>query len=718
MAALIQRHRLWALGLALVAALVALAFQFSGSLQRLEAMSFDARERATRARSAAHPDIVLILIDEATLKALDPMVGRWPWPRAVFAEALDFIALGQPKAIVFDVLFTETERGRFGSAGDRSLVRATRDAATVYHAVHLLQDREDERNKRLLHRPLPQRFVQRFAVAEAHATGRHNNYYLPFESLWQAARGIGVVEFQADADGVYRRTPLLRDYGRQAYPSLALAAAQAALAPATLETARDGIRLAGRTIPLDAQGEYLVHHYGEFQTYSMSGVLASAQAIANGDVDALLVHPDEFKGKVVMIGASAAGVEDLKATPLGAATPGVMLHAAILSNILQRDFLYSPPVSVGVVATVLLALLVGSAMVLLRRMRLKLSVAVMALGGYVALAFGLHAAGVVVPVVAPLLSGSLAGLGGLAYFALSEGRDKRRVRHMLGQYVSPVVLDTVLDRYQDFLRAEVGSRVHLTIMFADIRGFTALSERLAPEEVVRLLNRYFAAMADAIFASKGTLDKFIGDAIMAFWGAPVAMADHADRALAAAFDMRRRLAGLNAELTKEGLAPLDIGIGLHTGEAILGNIGSEKKLDYTAIGDNVNLASRLEGLTKHYERPILISDEVRTALQHAPPCVPIDRVRVKGRVAPVMLWQPLLDPNAATPDEFADADRHAARCAEAFAHYRARRFQEAVRSYRALPASYVNSVLLQRCQQLLEEPPGDDWSGVFVLGHK
>ena len=694
-----------------------MGLQAGGGLARLEAMSFDARERLTRAHTAAHPDIALILIDEATLKALDPVVGRWPWPRAVFAEATRFIALGQPKAIMFDVLFTETERGRAGSDGDRRLVQATREVGRVYHAAHLLQDNADERNRSLLGRSLPAKFAQRFAVAPIAAKGLNNNYYLPFDGLWQAARGIGVVEFQSDNDGVYRRTQLMRDYGPHAYPSLALAAAQAALAPASVEIARDGIRLGDRLVPLDAEGRYLVHHYGEFNTYSMSGVLASAQSIANGDVDALLVHPEEFKDKIVFIGASAAGVEDLKATPLAAATPGVMLHAAILSNILQRDFLRSAPPLVGVAAVVLLALLVSGAIVLLRQMRFKLSVAALAIGGYGALTFATHALDFVLPVVAPLLAGGLAALGALAYFALSEGRDKRRVRHMLGQYVSPVVLDTVLDRYEDFLRAEVGSRVRVTIMFADIRGFTALSERLPPEEVVRLLNRYFAAMADAIFAAQGTLDKFIGDAIMAFWGAPLATPDHADRALAAAFDMRRRLAELNAQLSAENLPPFEIGIGIHTGDVILGNIGSEKKLDYTAIGDNVNLASRLEGLTKHYESSIIVSGETRAALKNPPPCAPMDQVRVKGRVAPVTLWQPLLDPSA-TANERASAEVEAARATSAFDLYLRRRFTEALAIYRSLPARYGNRVLQQRCELLAQEPPGEDWSGVFVLSSK
>ena len=718
MAGHIHRHRYWALGIGLAAAVATLALEAGGWLDRLEAMSFDARERSTRAHTSAHPDIVLILIDEASLQALDPLVGRWPWPRAVFAEAMDFIALGQPKALLFDVLFTETERGRSGSAGDRRLVQATRDAGVVYHAAHLLRDSADERNKNLLDRPLPPPFVQRFAVTAASVAERNNNYYLPFSGLWQAARGIGVVEFQSDSDGVYRRTDLLRGYGDRAYPSLALAAAAAALAPARPEIAGNSIRLAGRHIPLDANGRYLVHHYGKFKTYSMSGVLASAQRIARGDVDALLIHPEEFKDKLVFIGASAAGVEDLKATPLGPATPGVMLHAAILSNILQHDFLRSTPRPAGSVAIPLLALFVSGAVILLGRMRHKLFAASAGLGGYVALAWTAHVAGVVLPVVAPVFAGGLAGLSALAYFALSEGRDKRRVRSMLGQYVSPIVLSTVLDRYVDFLRAEVGSRVRLTIMFADIRGFTALSERLPPEDVVRLLNRYFGAMADAIFAAQGTLDKFIGDAIMAFWGAPIAQPDHADRALAAAFDMRRRLDALNAELSIQGRATLAIGIGIHTGEAILGNIGSEKKLDYTAIGDNVNLASRLEGLTKQYDRPILVSGEALAALTNPPPCMPIDHVRVKGRVTPVMLWEPLLDAYAASPSELAAAQVDAARGMRAFAHYSARRFKEALDIYRTLPPRYTNVILLQRCEALAEHPPGAEWTGVFALSAK
>jgi adenylate cyclase len=241
--------------------------------------------------------------------------------------------------------------------------------------------------------------------------------------------------------------------------------------------------------------------------------------------------------------------------------------------------------------------------------------------------------------VTPIAAVVLPFLVSFVYLSLTEGREKRKIRRMLGQYVSPQMLSQIVDKHEDLARAEVGSREYVSVLFSDIRGFTSISENEPPERIVPMLNQYFSLWSDAIFSQEGTIDKFVGDAVMALWGAPLRTQTHPEQAVRAALKMRETLPALNTKLGSEGYPEIKIGVGIHTGYAILGNIGSERKLDFTVIGDTVNLASRLEGLTKQYSCDILISE---TTLEHVKDlfeCQYIDEVRVKGKEQPVRIFK-------------------------------------------------------------------------------
>ena len=230
-------------------------------------------------------------------------------------------------------------------------------------------------------------------------------------------------------------------------------------------------------------------------------------------------------------------------------------------------------------------------------------------------------------------------LAAFVYLSVTEGREKRKVRKMLGQYVSPHMLSEIENSMGDVLKAEVGTKEHVTILFSDIRGFTSISENETPERTVSMLNRYFSLWADAIFDEDGTIDKFVGDAVMALWGAPLKRDDHPVRAVRAALRLLEKLPELNVELKESGYPEIRIGIGINTGFAILGNIGSEKKLDYTVIGDAVNLASRIEGLTKQYSCGILVSESTYDLVKDHFECEYVDKVNVKGKDKPVKIFK-------------------------------------------------------------------------------
>ncbi len=723
----LKSHRRAILALVLGVTATTLALGELGWLQRLEWQSYDWRMQQSRGHAEADPRIAVILIDDASLKALDPVVGRWPWPRSIYAELLDFLALGQPRAVLFDITFSERQgRDDQALADDQALVQATADYPFVYHAARLLLDHPDEANSALLNRPLPAEFAARFSVNQrllnisgslpGFAPLDNNAYYLPFDGLWQASPGLGIVDVDADADGVYRRARLLHRYQGLHFPALSTTALLDQSQPTTIQR-RDGHVLFDQlAIPVDGEEKYAINFYRHFALYSFSGLLASLQQIRRGELDRLLVDPYEFEDKLVFIGASAAGLQDLKTTPLDGRLPGVLLHASIASNILQGDFL-TPLGRLWQVALVAgLGLVCVLGIFALGNLLGQTLLPILLAAGTVYGALWAFGQGVVVELVPPLLAIVLAWFGSASTLLLTEGMEKRRFKRMMAQYLSPAVLNTVVARHQEFAQAEIGTQEEISILFSDIRGFTQLSENLPPQQVVEILNHYFSHMTEVIFRHQGTIDKFIGDAIMAFWGAPIKTEDHATQATLAALEMQQALQAVNLWLHGKGFAPLDIGVGIHTGPAVLGNIGSEHKLDYTIIGDSVNLASRIEGLTKHYQSRLLITESTRSRLPDTLPCRLLDLVRVKGKHRPIRIYQPL---GVADDEE----ERHRLRAIEqtarhAFEAYLQRDWDEAIRAFERLPDDAASRLLLQRCRHYRQEDPGASWDGVCIMRSK
>lgn len=717
--------------IAMAAALVVnLGFHF-GLFDGLELKTFDARARHINKQPSS--DVAIILVDEASLRGMNPVVGRWPWPRSVHADVVEFLSMSGAKAVLFDILFTENERV-FGvpkgalSPSDRSLVDATAAAGNVIHAAQIVVDEEDEYNKGGLNKPMPKDFSQRFSVKVSGApSSKHNNYYLPIKELYRASNGIGIVEFLSDSDGVYRRTKLFRNYQGNLYPVLPVAPLLNILQPESISQEDGRIVMHGVRqdplskdskdveIPLQQDGSYLVNMHGGFKPYSMSGILSSIQKIKNGDLENLPINPDEFRDKVVFIGGSAVGIEDLKPTSMGSNTPGVYLHASVYNNIIRGDFLsYTGKLATSI--SILIFALVVSMAILWSRTNIyyQLSIPFILAFGYMATSIWLFGQNIVLDMVAPTVSIIVAWMCTFAFLSITEGKDKKKIKRMLSQYVSPSILATLIDKSpKDVLKAEVGTKENLTILFSDIRGFTSISERLEAEQVVELLNGYLSGMVDVIFEHEGTLDKFIGDAIMAFWGAPIKTNDHGLMAVQAALDMRRQLVIFNQGLVARGGFPIDIGIGIHTGAVILGNIGSEKKLDYTVIGDNVNLASRMEGLTKSYGSPILITESTYDEVKSTIPCRIVDMVRVVGKEQGVKIYEPLDMEHATHNDEIASLS------VAGFNHYLSQNWDAAINCYAQILAlkgdDKISQLFIKRCEEYKSADLPPDWDGIYTM---
>jgi len=679
--------------------------------KRLELWSFDARAQAARADKTIDDKVAIVLIDESSLRSLEPAYGRFPWPRSAYAELLSFLALGKPRAVVFDLLFSERQlnsQQRTVSADDTAFVSATSHHPYVIQAAQLFHDDTLKFLPGSSLQVLPEPFARKYGIS-VHEHGGHDNnsFVIPMTGLWQAAAGIGIVNMDPDIDGVYRHVPLYKYYDGYAFPSLSISPllnlgrneSQALLSQPLLNPENTSL--------------YTVNMYGNYHPYSISGLFASWNSLQNGEVEKMLVNPGEFRDKYVFIGASAVGLDDIKSTSIRRLTPGVFIHASVLSNILSNDILKQVPGEYTLLLGILMATFALLLILYNHRWYLGYLLPVLAVMAYVYAAFVLYSHNYIVSIMEPVLLVMASILLGSGYKAVTEGRDRRRVKHMFSQYVSSAVLDELLEKYQDHIRAGDGTRQQVTILFSDIRDFTSLSENLSPEKVVELLNIYLGEMSGIIMKEGGTIDKFIGDAIMAFWGAPVISADHADKALSSCMEMVTALDEVNERLRSKGFEPLRVGIGLHTGYAILGNIGSENKLDYTVIGDAVNLASRVEGLTKQYGFPVLLTEDTRQALSLELPLGSVDAVKVKGKNIPIKLYAPPVDSGGRILDGDAAVSENRL-MEQGFAQYLARDWGAAIDTYSRLQNKVLANQYIDRCEHYMAQPPVDEWDGVFV----
>ncbi len=569
------------------------------------------------------PDIVIVDIDERSLALMADTVGRWPWPRSMHAEMTEGINRQQPRAIVFDILFSDPDMAR--ASEDRYFADTIAQYANLYFPMMLLQSSDHEAGIPL------QQFAGELGItagASADPDARQG-MVLPLPAMLQT-RHVGTHNAVADSDGVVRSYPVFTDAQGWHIPSL----------PAKVA---DGLGF--------GMVKNITHRKDELQKIVLNwhGQALSYQRVSYADVYQDLQRKtsqrpaDEFTGKIVIIGATANGLHDVRATPMDGFYPGVEILATAIDNLKNGNPLQPLPGYIPTVFGTLLLAALAWAFVRNRFMIqifgiLALVTLLALLGAYFALKLNL-----VVWVLTPILFAWLYFLAAGLQEYLSERKKRLLAMATFGRFLDPRVVQALVDRGET-MQSLTGKSREVSVLFSDIRGFTSLSEKSTPEQVVELLNAYFTEQAEVIFRQEGTLDKYIGDAIMAFWGAPVNQPDHALKAVAAALEMSEKLELFREQAGELG-KDLEIGIGIHSGHAVVGFIGSETKQDYTAIGDTVNLASRIEGQTKGIAR-VLVSEETRRLCEayagDACPFVFEDRgsYEVKGREQSVQLFEP------------------------------------------------------------------------------
>lgn len=559
--------------------------------------------RHAQQRPAA-TDIVIVNIDQASLTAMRDEAGSWPWPRAIHAELLDGLARQQPRAIVFDLMFNEPDTFRPDSDQLwQASVSAHRDLLYL-PSVQLA----DGIGPKL--RDLPASLgLQRGPQADANAS---LPLLLPTVLAQSDWRG-GLINFMADYDGIGRQYLVRRDVAGWTLPSLPVQLAQ------------------DQHWPIPDASRFTLNWTQPHTRISYADLYA----------DFNREHPqrpaDEFRDKIVLIGTAAPGLQDLRPTPLSGSFPGIEILATAMDNLQHGDWLRSAPRwQAGVWALLLCTGLLTALACGLNALWLGLALLLLTLAS---VALGWLALGQrwLLPLYGPLVWAWLTYLAGAVQAWLAEKRRRLQAVAMFGRFVDPRVARQLVETGQLDRSAQARTR-QISVLFSDIRGFTTLSETRPPEYIVDLLNRYFTRQVDVVFRHGGTLDKFIGDCIMAFWGAPTDDAAHAQHAVAAALEMAQVLQDFRAELT-DLHAEFDVGIGVHSGPAVVGLIGSPARLDYTAIGDTVNLASRIEGATKGVAR-ILVSQATRDACGDTFGFTDHGMHAVKGREQGVRLFEP------------------------------------------------------------------------------
>ncbi len=601
-------------------AVLAAAVLDLGWLHRLEPVEARFSDALIRARAAARtpdPGIVIIDIDDRSLAVMADEVGRFPWPRAVYGEVVTELARQGARAVVMDVELYEPDTLR--PEQDLVLNEALAGTTNTFFPIRLLERVNDEEGVRLADYA---ELLDLGAAPGADPNARAP-MQLPFVLDRSAWSRTGLVNYVEDADGVGRRYWLARDVGGWRIPSL----------PARLATALGYPLPDGDSFRLDWFDGAAPHRQVAFSDVYQDLERASRTRPA-----------DEFAGDIVIIGSSANHLRDFRTTPVASLLPGVEILATAIDNLKNGERLTETPPAVPFLLVLLLFALLFVA--LQRRWNLirTLALLVAATGVLVGAAYVALVESVLLPVAVPLVFAWLFFFLAALRAYLKEQRAKEQRERVLSRFLDPRLVKSLVAegvKLEDF-KSETRP---ITILFSDMRGFTTLSETRPAEEVVALLNRYFTMQTETVFRHGGTLDKFIGDAIMAFWNAPTDDARHAVHAVACALDMVATLERFNVEYAASGIV-LDIGIGLHTGPAVVGFVGSQRKLEYTAIGDTVNLASRLEGETKGRAR-ILVSAATRAECGEAFRFTDYGSVTVKGRQAAVQVFEPAPGANAA-----------------------------------------------------------------------
>ncbi len=736
-----QRRTRTAVIISLLIALLVFWLQHWGWFELTESKTLDWRYREFRAQTHLREDIVILDIDEESIKAMEQIWGRFPWPRRVHAEMLAYLGMAQAKAVAFDVLLTEPTQNpevvcpvdgtRFRqydemSHPDYQLANATAMSGLTHHAMQFIPpnvitgtDTAVESLARFaIDLPPPEAgisFTEEYAVTA------------PLAILAENAAGVGAINVIPDTDGPVRRSFTFIRFKNKLYPSLSISVvlalastpehrATVRFTPEMIHIENPHFTVNGQTrpvhyrIPVDGGGRMQVHYYGGDHTYRYTPYYEIF--LVNDPTTDL----EAFRDRIVLIGSTASGLMDLRTSPFSSVYPGVEVHANLINNILAQDYLTWEPPWLLLVVLLALAGIMGLWVAPHRALEGALLTLLLAALYLVLVVTGFEHLNIALSLVAPLtfLGVDYIVLTGAGYMV--EERKRRQVTGAFSQYVNPEVVKEILKDPEKLKLG--GDKREISIFFSDLAGFTTIAEKLDSAVLVPLLNEYLTAMSDIILRYDGTVDKFIGDAVMAFWNAPLSQPDHAKRACWAAIEQLAKLDELRVKWLAEGYPEMNARAGINTGVVVVGNMGSRTLKNYTVIGDTINLGARLEPANKPYGTRLMISEFTYAQAKEFVEVRRLDAIQVKGKTRGIEVFELIAKKGELTP-----AQRELlAAYGEGMECYLNRRWEQGIAAFTAAlklaPEDGPSRLYVERCQVYRQEAPPDDWNGIFVMKTK
>lgn len=711
-------------------------------IQAIENQAYDIRLELTTPNTL-DPRIVIIDIDEKSLKE----VGRWPWPRSELAKLINqLFDTYQIEVLGMDMVFAEPD----DSSGLKKLEELAggplKQNSAFLDTLNKLKptlDYDDLFAKSLKSHQVVLGYIfttaqggmqdiesgqlppPTFSAADVKSSSfslgyiQGNGFAANLPKFQNNAKATGHFNAVPDPDGIVRKAPMLYGYKNALYESLSLAVARIALGVPHVElginregghSSLDYLRLGDRIIPVDPFIQTLVPYRGN---WGNCFTYLSATDVLHNRID----NPNRLKHAIVLLGTTAQGLMDLRATPLQNIYPGVEIHANLISAMLDSRFMSHLPYENA--AELLFILVIGLIMISLIPLfsPLVATAGTLGLSGVViGLNLLLWEHQVVFPLAATLLAILSQFIFNMSYGYVVETRNKRYITNLFGQYIPPELVDEMSKNPGQQFSMEGESR-EMTVLFSDIRGFTTISEGLEPKELSDLMNEYLTPMTRIIHEHRGTIDKYMGDAIMAFWGAPLHDSHHARHAITVALQMLKHLKEMQPQLRARGWPEIKIGIGLNTGMMNVGNMGSQFRMAYTVLGDAVNLGSRLEGITKQYGVQLIVSETTQTAV---PEYIyrELDRVRVKGKDQPVAIFEPVGPRDQVSRNDFEEIVNYE----KALENYRHQHWEIAHEQFAQLQQEHPNRLLykiyVERVKYFMENPPSENWDGVYTFTTK
>ena len=697
------------------------------TIKRLDALSYDNWIKKTVDTKLNNnidlPPIIIIDIDEYSLKK----DGRWPWSRHKIAQLVNKLYEANVSVIAFDVEFSEPERNPANTVkallqqqgkeipswleqtqqqldADSAFAKSLKDKSVVlgYHFHH-----QNDEKKGLIH----QSKIQTTANLEKITAIKMPSYAANIKQLTEQSAGSGFFTIFPDDDGVVRRAPVIVKHDGKLYPSLALEAAKQYLFEdiSNVYTKKidnveviTHLNLGGKEVRTDARGQILI----PYQVNTDRFPVISASKILHGNVTT-----ESLEGAIVFIGTSSAGLADIRPTPINPALAGVKIQATLAYGLLHPESLIATPEWADgaiIIELILLALFMLLLFPLLRHYALVLTALTLMLISFSFKYWLWTKMHLNLAVIIPLLQIIAISMTYIFFRVVQENRQRRKIHDVFGQYVPQEYVDSIMQYSSEQLLE--GDRREMSVLFSDIRSFTALSENLSSKQLKQFLNRYLTPITEIIFQRKGTIDKYVGDMVMAFWGAPLKDDKHAQHAVLAALEMQKTIAGMQSQFADLNLSHISAGIGIHTGEMNVGDMGSDYRRAYTVLGDAVNLGSRLESLTKYYGVKILISEDTLNACQRISSLY-IDYVQVKGRQEAVKIYEPIGLSKQLSAKQKELMQQHQ----KAFDHYLAGEWTTAYKQFSELfdlTQAPLYALYLERVNSHIKHPP-KNWDGIF-----